>query len=310
MSNLRGVRFYGDPSLSEIITENIITFMKYGLLEIGAYYNIARGQTNFYGVNESQLRPVVMQGNTNFTIYRGVKHDWIWESGIGLRSAGGAQPVQISGIYVNNVFYATGSSITGTGYFVDYSRGQIVFSHPLPSSYVVECPQAIRYVQVYPIDGYVHRKLNNEWLNNPGATGVINSTELQAYLPAIFVGCKKIDTKSGVELGSQSKRVRAEIEFDVIASNSVDRNKILDICYNLENKAIAFYNVATAPKPLSASGTLNSTALTWPQLITSYSLSDIPQFMEDALVAKINDRILPISRGRVLIGLSLDVYPV
>lgn len=308
MSNLDGIQFYGNPTLEDIITRNLTSFLSYGLLELGAYYNIQLDQTDRYGNNESVLRPAVIQGVPNRTIYRGVKNDWVWESGITIKSTGGSQPIQASGINVNGIFYATGQSVLGTGYYIDYSRGRVVFDHQLPANSTVKCPHTLRYVQVYEQDSQEYRKINYDWANRTSATGSWYDNELKAYLPCIFVKVKRYDTLKGLELGNRAKVSNVFIEFDVFSENSADDRRLSDILYMLEDKPVLFFDIVNAPYPLTASGTISSNALAWPQLVSGYLLSNSPRFNQDAYVAKI-PRTLPIYHSKVTISLNMNIFP-
>ena len=308
MSNLNGLQFYGESTLEDIITRNITSFLSYGFLELGAYYNISKDQVDRFGNNESVLRPAVIQDVPNYTVYRGIKNDWVWESNIHIKSSGGRQPIQISGIYVNNIFYATGQSVLGTGYYIDYSRGRVVFNHQLPSNYTVKCPHSLRYVQVYEQDSQEYRKINFDWANRTSATGLWYDNELKAYLPCVFVKVKRYDTVKGLELGGRAKVTNVFMEFDVFSENKADDRRLSDILYLLESKSVLFFDAAHAPYPLTSSGTIGSSPLTWPQLVSGYLLSNGIRFNEDATVSKIQ-RILPIKHSKVSISLDMNIYP-
>lgn len=313
MSNLDGINFYGDFTLEDIVTKNVTTFLSYGLLELGAYYNIYKDQPDRFGNNLSILRPANIPGVSSYVIYRGFKHDWVWESNISTKSSGGAQPIQISGIYVNDIFYPTGTKVFGTGYYVDYSRGRVVFDYPLSSGspatgYTVKCPHTVRYVQIYEQDSQEYRKINYDWLNRSEATGTWNDNELKAYLPCVFVKVKGYNTVKGYELGSRAKESNVQMQFDVVAENSADDRKLSDIFYMMETKNVPFYDIQRAPTPLLSRGQLSPSGLTWPNLISQYSLSTAPTFEEDANVVKLN-RALPIYHSRVTISLNMNLYP-
>ena len=75
MANLDGLNWYGDWTIEDKIIYNVINFLKWGLLEIGAYYNISKDQVNYNGANESILQPVTFYGSggiANYTVYKGL----------------------------------------------------------------------------------------------------------------------------------------------------------------------------------------------------------------------------------------------
>lgn len=308
MSNLEGSLGYAELGLEDHILENVITFFQYGLLELGAYYNI-NNQSDYQGNNPSILHPMSIHGSSGYTIYRGAKHDWVWESNINLKASGLTQPISISGIIVNGTFYATGTTITGTGFIVDYARGQVVFDRPLSSGYTVKCPHTDRWVGVYKQDSYEYRKLTYDWIQNTGASGVAYSNEETIYLPAIIIGIESYETVRGLELGSRAKVSHIGIEFDILAGNDFERKKLLDICYFLETKGLPLYNISTAPKPLLSNGALSSGAKTWPMLVSGYSVGNA-MFNENAKIEKVKRSTLPVKHGKAFITLEADVFPI
>jgi hypothetical protein len=309
MGNLNSVNFYPDFSREDNIVHNTSTFIKYGLLEIGAFYNLD------ISLNESVLRPVNVTGVTPYTIYRGIKSDWVYESELGpinLRYPNGTQPNRVSGILVNGVFFPTGTAVSGASYYVDYARGQVVFNSGLPSNFVVRAAPAIRYVQVYQKDSYEYKEINYSWQNLDNPTGVpILTDRINAFLPAVFVGIDKIYTKKGISIGSRAKYTEAKISFDIVTTNHADRKRISDICYMLETKSFPYYdlNVVKNSLPLFSNGSISPSGKNW-DLLASENMSGWVRFDENAMVLNSNDPMLPFQRSIVTIGLEIASNPV
>jgi len=299
MSNLEGLTWYGDPTLEEIVLQNLISFMRYGLLEIGAFYNVTSGSLtpqSFYG-----------SGISDYSRFRGLKNDWIWESDITLKYTGGTQPTRPSGIFFNNAFVPTGSTILGTGFTIDYSRGQVVFHNPLNSGYAnsgIKANYSIRMAHVYSQDEQEYRHIRNFLQSQP--SGAFDQTP-KGYLPAICVAVDSLTTDRGIELGGRGKYTNVGIQFDIIANNSYEVKKLADICYMMETKTFPLYNIQTSPKPLNISGQLTSQANTWPNLVTGHLLGHA-RFEEDARMQRINPAI-PTNFRRVFISLQIPVFP-
>ena len=68
MANLDGLNWYGDWTIEDKIIYNVINFLKWGLLEIGAYYNISKDQVNYNGANESILQPVTFYSSGDIAV--------------------------------------------------------------------------------------------------------------------------------------------------------------------------------------------------------------------------------------------------
>jgi hypothetical protein len=302
MSNLDGLAFYGNPSLEESVLQNLISFFKWGLLEIGGFYTIATGQLNYLGQDESRLRPLFATGSQNYTIYRGVKHDWVWEQNINLKYSSGSQPVLPSSILING-------ALTSTGYYADYSRGQIVFTNPRSSGDIVQAPHTLRAVQIYPYEGEEYRQLAYGWQNQSANTSGIYDYAYKAYLPAIFINIADNTTDRGLELGSRAKLSRFELEFHIFSANAYERRKLMDLCNMLEEKSITLYDIKNVPKPLNSAGQLINPSSTYPLISTVYG-TGMGWFDQDANSFKASNIKVPLNYGRVTLSLLVESYPI
>lgn len=305
--NLDANRFYGDSTISEIVERNIVAFLNHGFLEIGAYINVPSGKRNPQGQDMSALYPIASTGITSNTVWRGVKNNWVWEAtGVTLKYSSGTLPIVPSGIYYNGNFVPTGTSITGTGYILDFSRGQVVFANPVPSTNSVQVPHSDRVVSVYSSDSNEYRESILNW-QNTSATGI--NPGFKAYYPAIFVNIAQEETIRGTELGSRGKLMRSEIEFEIFALSSAELKKLTDILFMLETKFIQFFDPQNSPKPLNHRGELVRRDLSYGYWINNYYYGG-GRFAEDAVTYKQKNQNLPIHRGRVRIGLEFDVVPI
>lgn len=309
MSNLEGLHFYGDPTVDEILLQNFLTFFRYGLLEIGAFYNISLNQQDVRGNDQSSLYPVFVTGVPDYKIWRGNKHDWIWEQNINLKYSGGSQPTIPTGVFVNGTGYNNGTNVFGSGFYIDFSRGQIVFGNALPSGTSVKVPHSLRAVQVYSHEGPELRHLVSNWLDaSTNSSGIIDYS-YKAYLPSIFIRCQKLDTVRGLELGSRAKVTKADMEFHIFSSNPYELRKLMDICYMLEEKPVILYDIQNSPKPLNYRGELVNPSGSYPNLISSYA-TGFARFEHDATEFKMTNHKLPVFYGRVTVGLLTDTYPI
>lgn len=308
MSNLDGIQYYGDHTLEHILTHNVIQFMRYGLLEIGAYYNVTTGMVGPNGQDHSRLHPVGVTGLTPYTVYAGAKPDWVHES-FTVKSSGVATAIIPSGILFNGTFVATGTAVSGTGYYIDFSRGQVVFNNPVPSGSVVQCPHSDRWVSVYPKESQEYYKLVSslDWFGTAGSSGVSLSAEQKAYMPCLFISVPSYDTIRGMHLGSRAKVANAQICFDIFATNGNERAILQDVCYFLETKPLPILDYKSAPRALNYQGQLVS-GVTWGTLNPSYRMG-LARFREDAKVSKPARDNLPLKYGKVSIGLEVDIIP-
>jgi hypothetical protein len=298
--------------MEDQIVQNIVSFIDYGLLELGAYYNIYKGQTDYLNNNISRYRNVVQPGITEGLVWEGLKHNVIWETGINLKASGLNNPIGISGIYVNDTFYPNGSTSIGNGYYLDYSLNRIVFNSKIPNTSKVEVEHSLRHVNVYATDTNFYRDAiafyndrNNFYVKGSGIDNT--NPKNRVYLPSIFIYLKDYSS-DGFEIGSRGKVVQADIEFDIFTQSTQDRKRLTDLCYWLEEKSIGTYNINNSPKPLTISGTLNSNRLEYPQLVSQYYYKNA-RFSENFSITKNTNVSLPIQNVTVKGTFEIPLYP-
>lgn len=298
MYNLDSLQFYSDSTLEDIILRNIIEFMKWGLLEVGAFYNIEKDQLNHLGENESVLRRVNYPGQTPNTIFKGAKNDWVYETGINLKYSGGSQPIRPTGVFINDV------PVT-SGFKINYALGAVIFNTTTTGT--VKVPHTLRAVSILTKDSYEYRKITYDWPNRYNASGHEDDIEIRAFLPAIFIGLDNYRSKP-LELGSRSKITTAQLSFDIYTSNPQEIKKLSDTCYMLESKTVRFFDLPTTPKALNSDGTLSTGYIPWPSSV-SLNYGGKGRFKENASINKIPTS-LPIFHTRATIGLEIDVSPI
>lgn len=308
MSNLEGLQFFADHTLEDIILKNVKEFISYGLLEVGAFYNIPIGQQNHLGHDISRLTPITgVPHIVPNTIYQGAKNDWVWEQNIAFKYSGGSSPLLPSGIVVNSTFYPTGTPVGSNSYYIDYNRGRVVFTSPLAQSGVVQAAHSERIVQIYELDGPEYRQIDDSWHNYQASSGT-DTFLYQAYLPAIFVG---VDNYKSVprELGGRSKITFAKLHFDVIGNSNTEIRRITDMLYFMEAKGMRMFNPQTAGKPLNYRGERVSGHIDYLYKVTNF-FTTTSRFKENASVIKIRNSQIPLHRAVVLIDLEIDTAPI
>ena len=104
LSNLPNAQ---DATISNILLDNFIAFYDWGFLDRGSFYNIQIPQSGIYGGDRHKLRSSDNPNYTDGQVWEGYRQNWVWESGIDGTTQ---QPVTISGVFVDNEFYATGNT--------------------------------------------------------------------------------------------------------------------------------------------------------------------------------------------------------
>jgi hypothetical protein len=140
-TRLKGIQNINDSTLCDQLESNLIEFFNWGLLCIGGFANAATGVVGVVGGDVSRLRPVIDPGYTDGQVWEGFRQNWVWESGIEYP----VQPVQVSGVYVNGMFYPS-NSVGQYAHHVNYPWGRIVFDTALPLTSVVQANYSYRLI--------------------------------------------------------------------------------------------------------------------------------------------------------------------
>lgn len=275
-TTLKGITDIGDSTLCEQLKANLVEFFNWGFLGVGAFTNVTRGGGSPYdeGASPAQLR-LVNDPNYNLgQVWEANRQDWVWESGVEYAF----QPIQISGVYVNNVFHAASS--TGTyEHAINYPRGQVIFSNAIPGSSVVEVNYSHRYVSFYTSDAPWFKEVffNSYRVDDPqftqyasGVWAVLAQNRIQ--LPAVVVETVPRRTLTPMQLGG-GQWINTDVLFHILTETTWDRDKLMDvITFQKERTLLSFDKnamVAANKFPLDYQGSIASGAMVYPDLVQS-----------------------------------------
>ena len=151
------VNKFGQYNIIGQLEDNLKSFFDYAFLSIGAFTNVSSANTSLYGGSFHTLNSVSDPSYTDNTVYETVRKDWVWDSGV---VYSGVSPVNISGVYVNDVLIPAPTGNVTYPYHLDYNQGRVVFSNPLSSSDTVKMNYSYRNVQVY-------KGNESDWFKDP-----------------------------------------------------------------------------------------------------------------------------------------------
>lgn len=266
LTYLKGIRDISESTLCDQLEANLIEYFNWGLLGIGAFFNVRITD------DESQLRitedPLFVKGR----VWEPFRNDIVWESGV----LYGLQPIGISGVYVNGTFRPTSSSGT-YAHYVDYARGRVVFNTALPANSEVKMEYTYRYFHWTSADVPWFRQLmfdslrvdNNQFLQyGSGAYAILGQNRVQ--LPAVVVEVIPRRVMEGYQIGGGQK-VKQDILFHIFTENPWDRKTLLDVITYQNNETIYTFDknlIAQQERfAFTETGALASGALTYPRLI-------------------------------------------
>lgn len=265
-TKLKGINDISESTLCDQLEANLIEFFNWGLLGIGAFFNVTTNLT------ESTLRVTEEPRFAKGKVWEPFRNDIIWESGVEYSF----QPISISGVYVNNVFYP--SSTTGAySHYVDYNRGRVIFNTAISPSSTVKLEYSYRYFHFTNADVNWFRQVmfesfridNNQFFQyGSGVWNVLGENRVQ--LPAVVVEAVPRRSFQGYQLGG-GQEVKQDILFHIFTENPWDRKTILDIISYQNEKTIKGFdkNLVAANNKFvfNDNGSLASGALTYPQIV-------------------------------------------
>tara|TARA_Y100000401_G_scaffold116147_1_gene121271 strand:+ start:8016 stop:8984 length:969 start_codon:yes stop_codon:yes gene_type:complete len=219
-----------DASLTEILLENFVNFYDWGLLDAGQYYTISIPQSGIYGGDRHKLRVADDPNYNSGQIWEAYRQNWVWE---GSNIDGTTeQPVTISGVYVDNTFYATGN--VTKPFYIDYPNGRVVFDSAVPSTSSVHLEYSHKAVQVVPAKGipWFRQIQQGSFRNEDGfqvaaSGGWAQLGQTRVQLPAIAVEVIPTRNTKPYELGG-GQWVHSDIVFYVLTEQHWECTNLVD----------------------------------------------------------------------------------
>lgn len=272
MSMFMGVSNIGDSLLNDQIEGNLSTFFDYGMLTIGAFFNVRIPSSGAYGGNQHQLR---LSDDPNYPAggaWEGFRTNWVFEQNIPYST----QPINISGIYVNNAYLP----IATTGiksYYIDYPNGRVIFNTPIAQNSVVTLEFSYKYYAWSTADVPWFRdvffdsfRVDDPHFSQIGSGIWSTASTTRVQMPAIIVESVPKRKFIGKQLGG-GFTVQQEIEFHIFSETSFERKQAIDvITYQIE-RTIPFFDknkiLSANTYPLNGYGSLVSGAIFYPQFV-------------------------------------------
>jgi hypothetical protein len=298
-STFSGVESIGSHMLISQIENNIKSFLDWGFLHIGGFINVNKPQQNIYGNYPALLKPTSDPNYNDGQVWQTMRKDWIYEDGItynlpvypspppspfpappAMTGPTSVSPIQITGIYIQNVFYPL-NTVGAYSYIVDYVNSRIIFNTAINTNLKVEMEYAYRWCQVYTYD-------NAKWwqqLQYKTDQNAAHFTQLQqgdfsvlsvnrVQLPAIIIQSIARGQSTPYRLGDKSLNTKQEIMLHVMAETMSDRNVIIDIIRLQQDKIMRLYDNNLVAKngvgPFYPNGTLNPNRLQYDELLVPY----------------------------------------
>jgi len=242
-----------DATLSNILLDNFVALYDWGFLDRGQFYNIDIPESGIYGGDRHKLRLADDPNYTAGQVWEGYRQNWVWESGI---SATTEQPIRISGVFVDDTFYATGN--VTKPFYIDYPNGRVVFDTAITSTSTVQLEYSHKWVQVVPAQGVPwFREIqqgsfrNEEGFQVSGSGGWVQLGQTRIQLPAIAIEAVPARSLQGYQLGG-GQWVNSDLVFYVISENHWECTNLMDSILYQNDRTVHLFN----PTSVAISGVL------------------------------------------------------
>tara|TARA_Y100000592_G_scaffold28733_1_gene45760 strand:+ start:24736 stop:25695 length:960 start_codon:yes stop_codon:yes gene_type:complete len=242
-TELANTRNAQDATLSNILLDNFIYFYDWGFLKAGSFYNINIPQSGLYGGDRHKLRSANDPNYTDGQVWEGYRKNWVWESGV---SVGSQEPIQISGVFVDNTFYATGN--VTKPFYIDYKNGKVIFDTAISTTSTVQLEYSHKWLEVVPSEGISwfrqiqQRSFRNEedfQVSSSGGWAQLGQTRVQ--LPALAVEVMPPKNLEGYQLGG-GQWAYNDVLFYAITENHWECNNIIDTVAFQNDRTIHLFN--------------------------------------------------------------------
>lgn len=250
LANLRNAQ---DSTLSNTLLDNFIAMYDWGLLDRGQFYNIDIPESGIYGGDRHKLRTAQDPNYTDGQVWEGYRQNWVWESGI---SATDEQPITISGVFVDDTFYATGN--VTKPFYIDHPNGRVVFDTALTTTSAVQLEYSHKWVQVIPAQGVPwFRQIQQGSFRNEEGFQVSNSGnwvqlgQTRVQLPAIAIEVVPAKSLQPYQLGG-GQWVNTDLVFYIMSENHWECTNLMDAILYQNDRSVHLFD----PTAVAISGVL------------------------------------------------------
>lgn len=277
---LVGIKSTQEFALRNVLLDNMISFYDWGFLDKGGFNNINIPSSGMYGGDKHLLKPASDPNYSTNQAWQSYRKNWAWESGVSTTT----QPVQISGIYVNNVFkpitYSSGAGhYVGSGYRIDYPNGRVIFDTPISATSTVALNYSYKWISVDKAEGVpffrqVQQnsfKLDSNFLTSSGDWIQVGQTRIQ--LPAVLIEAVPKRIMKPYQLGG-GQWAYSDFVFYVLGDRDAIVSDILDAISYQNDRVIQLFDSNTISKsgayPIDIVGNLVDKKYTYPYLLNNY----------------------------------------
>lgn len=266
INSFKGYDTIGEPSISEAVEDNMVEYINWGFLKLGAFYNIHIPTSGSFGGDMHELRCVNDPRYDIGQIWSANRANWVWESGLALTE----DPIAISGIFVDGDFLPKGS-----GYHINYKYGQVVFDTAISNTSNVKLEYSAKWINVVNSDSVPwlkptqSRSFRVDDRLYVAGSGDWNTNYIQPPIVAVESVGKNY---KGYQLGG-GQYAYTDVVLHVITEDKRTTSRLASVLAEQNESDLYMYDpglMATQNRfPLDSRGEIASGALCYPDLISA-----------------------------------------
>lgn len=276
--NFKGVTNWRDDGYSDNLSYGLRAWIRWALLRTGGFENVLMSQASgLYGGHPAILRPVVDPNFDNGQVWEGIRSDWVWETGVYYT----VEPRACSGVYVDGSFKDTDTEVGTYAHYIDYPRGRVVFDSAIDTDSNVRCDYSFRiptvdYSKTKEMQEILYGSLNvhRDDFYHAGSGSHSRLAQTRRTLPTIGIELVERRGYSPFQIGG-GQVVYQDVMFYVLATYQDERDKLLNLLGNQNNKVIWIPNIklmkenAQFPVDIDIYGKPVSNPVQYPTLIAA-----------------------------------------
>ena len=235
----------GNTLLNSQLESNLKSFLDWGMLGIGGWFNVNIATSGAWGGTFDQLRLVDDPSYGEGQVWESARKDWVWENEVPYT---GGSPISITGVSVDGTFYGTGDATYAHHY--NYPLGRVVFDNPIASTSTVKLEYSYRNVQVYIADQapwwdelqYNSMRVDDSSFSQVGSGNWAILSNNRVQMPAVVIEAVPRRTYQPYELGSSNNFITQDVLFHVVSESRWWRNQLVDIISLQKDKTLMLYD--------------------------------------------------------------------
>ena len=235
----------GNTLLNSQLESNLKSFLDWGMLGIGGWFNVNIPTSGAWGGTFDQLRLVDDPSYGKGQVWESARKDWVWENEVPYT---GGSPISITGVSVDGTFYGTGDATYAHHY--NYPLGRVVFDNPIASTSTVKLEYSYRNVQVYIADQapwwdelqYNSMRVDDSSFSQVGSGNWAILSNNRVQMPAVVIEAVPRRTYQPYELGSSNNFITQDVLFHVVSESRWWRNQLVDIISLQKDKTLMLYD--------------------------------------------------------------------